>query len=397
MPASGPAALPPVYTPVAGQSLDAAGHIDDLHENDRLELRALWTKLGLGSSSPARGKSPVGDGTGSIWDATARKNRLVNGNFLVSQRATLGTTDNSYILDRWRLLLEAASAAAAAQEASDLPTDGSKRGCRLTVGSGEDNKFGIFQVLEFADCADLRGKSVSVQAKLKATAGITDVRMAVLEFTGTADSVSGDPISAWNAAATNPTLAANWAYLGTPANLSPTTSWATYRVEGLTVGASANNLAVLIWCDDETTTVTTDILRITDVQLEEGAVCTNVERRRYAEELYDCQWWLVVIGFNSTTARAGVGLCSANNAGEAIFPLPREMRTVPAATYAAAAKYQVYNGGSLTVLNSISTNSPTRTMHSILWGVATTPYAAAQAVMVLGVDSASIITLSAEL
>jgi hypothetical protein len=261
-------------------------------EGDNLiidDLAAAESKLGLGATVPARGKGLVGSADGSAWDVVARRNRLVNGDMRVNQRVTMPTTDNSYCLDRWRLLLGAANAATVAQETADVPSDGSKRGCRLTVGSGNNNKFGIFQVLEFLDVADLRGKSVSLQAKIKATAGITDVRMAILEWTGTADAVSGDPISAWNAAGTNPTLSAGWAYLGTPANVSPTTSWATYRVEGVAIGASANNLAVFVWCDDTGTTTTTDILRITDVQLEEGAVCTDVERRPFVQELTWCE------------------------------------------------------------------------------------------------------------
>ena len=218
-----------------------------------------------------------------------RKNRVINGDMRVRQRTTLGTTDDTYTLDRWNLLLEASSAAAASQETSDVPTDGSKYALKLTVGSGEDNKFGVVTFLEFRDVADLRGKTVSLQVKLKATAAITDVRMAVLEWTSTADSVTSDVVGTWGSAGTNPTLASNWAYLGTPANLSPTTSWATYRVEGLTVGASANNLAVFIWCEDETTTVTTDSLLITDVQLEEGPTCSGFDRRPFNLEWLLCR------------------------------------------------------------------------------------------------------------
>lgn len=261
---------------------------------------ATQKKLGTGSvTAPARGQALIAMGTAdgdtnqqSTWDTIGRKNLLLNGSFRVQQLGTLGTTDNSHILDGWRLLLEAATAAAAAQETSDVPTDGAKYGCRLTVGSGEDNKFGIVQAIAAIDCTHLRGKQVSLQAKLKATTAITDVRMAVIEFTGTADTgVAGvDLISSWGSAGTNPTLAASFAYLGTPANLSPTTSWATYYAEGLTVGASANNLLVMIWCEDETTTVTTDVLRITDVQLEEGAVCTSVERQPFSDELNWAQY-----------------------------------------------------------------------------------------------------------
>lgn len=338
-----PTSAPAATTWTGAEYADVVDHADDLHNKDRGEIRALALKLGTGSSTPARDKALVASGSGtSVFDTHQRRNRLFNGSGKVWQRGTSPTpTDNQYGPDRWRLLLEAASAAAIAKETSDLPTDGPSSGFRLTVGSGEDNKFGIFQVLEHDDVRDLRGKSVSLQAKIKATAAITDVRMAVLEWTSTADSVSGDPISAWNSAATAPTLATNWAYLGTPLNLSPTTSWATYRVEGLTVGASANNLAVMIWCEDESTTVTTDILRITDVQLEEGAVCTAVERRSMTEELALCQryYWKT---FPQATAPAqntgsSVGALNVvfgtNNElaiNKVVFPVV--MRTTPTVT-----------------------------------------------------------------
>lgn len=329
-----PTSLPAATTWTGTETAADVDHADDLHNKDRGEIRALGTKLGTGSSTPARGKALVASGSGtSTWDTLGRKNVLINGSFRVWQRGTSPTvTDNNYGPDRWRLLLEAASAAAIAQETSDVPTSGGKTACKLTVGSGEDNKFGIWQVLEGIDVKHLRGQTVSLQAKLKATAAITDVRMAVVEFTGTEDSVSGDPISSWGSAGTNPTLAASYAYLGTPANLSPTTSWATYRVEGLTVGASANNLAVMIWCEDESTTVTTDILRITDVQLEEGAVCTEIERRPYVQELALCQRYYDRLQFSSTTIVAFLAF-SGDTAGRGYFTWAIQKRVAPTVTF----------------------------------------------------------------
>lgn len=260
------------------------------HANANDILEALEAKVGIGSYTPARNKALIGGSSGSIWDATARKNRLINGCMRVNQRVTMPTADDSYCLDRWVLLLEAANAATVAQETSDVPTDGSKRALKLTVGSANNNKFGIVSILEFLDCADLRGKTVSLQLKMKSTAGITNVRAAVIEWTSTADVVTSDVVGTWGAENTNPTLATNWAYCSgyTPISLAATTSWATYRIEGVSVGASTNNLAVFIWVDDETTTQTTDVLRITDVQLEGGAVCTDVERRPFAQELALC-------------------------------------------------------------------------------------------------------------
>lgn len=344
MPASGPNALPPAYTANSTETLQSANH-PTLHENLSLEDRALWTKLGYGSAStPVRAKGLVGKGADgdSIWDTLARRNKVINGAMRVKQRSTLGSTDNSYTLDRWRVLMESANACVVTQETSNVPSYGSKRAAKLTVGSANNNKFGLFTPLEFLDVADLRGKLVSLQASLEATAGISDVRMAVLEFTGTADAVSGDPISSWNAAGTNPTLAANWAYLGTPVNLSVGTSDAIKYVEGLTVGASMNNLAVFIWSDDKTTTTTTDFMIVTDVQLEEGAVCTSFDRVPLALDEIECWRWLYVYSSEA------IGLAYSNTilATDNTTQPPVPMRAAPTIS---GASFSVNSGSAGTV------------------------------------------------
>mgnify|MGYP000449784277 CR=1 FL=1 len=96
-----------------------------------------------------------------------RKNRVINGDMRVCQRTTLGSSDDTFTLDRWTVLMEAANGCVVTQETSDVPTDGSKYAAKLTVGSGEDNKFGLATYLEFRDIADLRGKTISLQARLE--------------------------------------------------------------------------------------------------------------------------------------------------------------------------------------------------------------------------------------
>ncbi len=253
-----------------------------------------------------------------------RKNRVINGDMRVKQRVTLGTTDDTYTLDRWNLLIEDTAAWAVTQETSDVPTDGSKYALKLTA-DGTDDKGGIATYLEYRDVADMRGGPASLQCKLKASnARIGDVRMAVLEWTGTADSLTSDVVSSWGSAGTNPTLASNWAYLGTPANLSVTTSWATYRVEGLTVGASANNLAVFVWVDDESND-NGDYLLVTDVQLEPAPTCSGFERRPMAIETILCQRYL-----NTSLRGPCVDYTASIAAVEIGFAVP--MRTAPTVT-----------------------------------------------------------------
>jgi hypothetical protein len=65
MPASGPTALPPTYTvQTPALTLSAAGH-DQQHEDNRAEDRAIWTKMGLGASTPTANTVLRGTGAGT--------------------------------------------------------------------------------------------------------------------------------------------------------------------------------------------------------------------------------------------------------------------------------------------------------------------------------------------
>lgn len=193
------------------------------------------------------------------------RNIVRNGSFKMNTRVTMPSTDNGFGVDGWRLLLEAANAAALTRDSTNTPP-GAQYAMVLTVGAGNNNKFGLCQLIPSFDSIEHRGMAISVVVPLMATAGLTNgtgkIRIGIAEFTGTADAVSGDPISSWGAEGTNPTLAASWAWRNTPAAIAVGTTWAEYVVENVSIGATANNLALVIWCDEKSTTQTTDILRI---------------------------------------------------------------------------------------------------------------------------------------
>jgi len=214
------------------------------------------------------------------------RNRIINGTFSIDQRnagSSTTTADNAYWADRWRYLGEAsASLTARGTGMSRPPHNG------VLTFTGTTDKGGIWQVIEGINCKDLRSKAVVLSAYLQVSnARLGNIKMGIAEFTGTEDSVSGDPISSWGADGTTPTLAANWAFINTPANLSVTTSAVKYSVTA-TVGASANNLAVFIWNDDKSYSAS-DALSFAEVQLEIGSVATSFERRPLGIELVLCQ------------------------------------------------------------------------------------------------------------
>jgi len=220
------------------------------------------------------------------------KNRLINGDFSVAQRGTSfvsGANNNdTYNLDRWYVLSDGNDAVDITQDTTTVPTN-QLTAIALDVETA-NKKFGIAQIIEQVNCVGLIGNTVtlSFKAKVSSTTKLDNVKCAIVAWSGTANTVTSDIISAWGAEGTNPTLIANATYENTPANLGVTTSYATYSVSAAVDTASTKNIIVFIW-SDVTDTTAGDFLYITDVQLEVGSVATPFERRPYGTELALCQ------------------------------------------------------------------------------------------------------------
>jgi hypothetical protein len=218
----------------------------------------------------------------------------VNGSFGIAQRGTSFTStsslnnDDTYNLDRWFVLSDGNDVVDITQETSTVPTN------ELTAIALDvetiNKKFGIAQIIEQVNCIGAIGNTVtlSFQAKVSATTKLDNVKCAIVAWSGTADTVTSDIISAWGAEGTNPTLIANATYENTPVNLNLTTSYATYSVSAAVDTASTKNIIVFIWSDVTDTTLG-DFLYITNVQLEVGSTATPFERRMFGQELLLCQ------------------------------------------------------------------------------------------------------------
>jgi hypothetical protein len=226
------------------------------------------------------------------------RNHIINGAMMVAQRGTSfvsgANNDDTYNLDRWTLLSDGNDIVDVTQ-ATDAPTGG-LNSIGLDVET-VNKKFGIIQFIEQKNCIGLIGNTVtlSFKARVSSLTKLDNVKCAIIAWDGTADAVTSDVVSAWGVEGTNPTLVANWTYENTPANLSVTTSWATYSVSAAVDTASTKNIAVFIWSDVTDTTLG-DFLYITDVQLEQGSVATPFERRPYGAELVLCQRYRQKLG-----------------------------------------------------------------------------------------------------
>jgi len=253
------------------------------------------TNAAGGNTATINGTTPTGPSLQGF------RNRLFNGSYAVAQRGTTfasgSNNDDTYNLDRWYVLSDGNDAVDITQNTAAAPPE--QKFCIALDVETANKKFGVAQIIENINCADLQGQTVtlSFQAKVSATTKLDNVKCAIVAWSGTADSVTSDIISAWGAEGTNPTLIANATYENTPANLNVTTSWATYTVSAPIDTASTNNVIVFIW-SDVTDTTAGDFLYLAGVQLEAGAVATPFERRPYGTELALCQRYYEIAQFH---------------------------------------------------------------------------------------------------
>ena len=270
-------------------------------------------------------------GTAAITSGlTGFRNRIINGEFGVAQRGTSfvsgANNDDSYNLDRWYVLSDGNDAVDITQETSTVPTN-QLTAIALDVETA-NKKFGIAQIIEQKNCIGLIGGNVtlSFKAKVSSTTKLDNVKAAVVAWSGTADTVTSDIISAWGAEGTDPTLIANATFENTPANLSVTTSYATYTLTANVDTASTKNLIVFIW-SDVTDTTAGDFLYITDVQLEAGSTATDFERRPIGTELALCQRY-----YQKYTDPFVSGVAQSGSAGRGGMNLVCIMRASPTTT-----------------------------------------------------------------
>ena len=319
-------------------------------------------------------------------------NRIINGGFQLAQRGTSFTSgdnnDDTYNLDRWYVLSDGNDIVDITQTTT-VPTNAAKNSIGLDVET-VNTKFGIAQIIENVNCVDAIGGAVtlSFQAKVSATTQLDNVKCAIVAWSGTADTVTSDIISAWGVEGTNPTLIANATYENSPANLNVTTSFATYNVTATVDTASTTNIILFIWSDVTTTTLG-DFLFITNVQLEKGSAASSFDYRSIGTELALCQRY-----FQTYTQPALRGTCNGTSSAARLgMNLPVVMRAAPTASLGTLVGY---DGSVTNNLSSISTSYLSTTAAEFDITFASSTFTTGRPCSIIQNGSASM-TLSAEL
>ena len=304
----------------------------------------------------------------TIIDPTRERNLLLNSSFQVAQRgagphtnAAASATnavnnDDAYILDQWVFLADGADTCDISKDTTDLPSAAGAGACIALDVETANRKFGIIQFLENENTIPLRGQKLSLSFYAKVTGtSISNIRAAVLAWDGTANTITSDVVSAWNASGSNPTLVGNWTAENTASNLSVSSSWTLFEIEDISFDTSgANNLAVFIWTDD-TDATTGDILRITCVKLEIGSVCTPYVPQNYQTELTRCQRYFY--GFRALSANRhpiAVGVNDSATDAYVHMKYPTPMLKFANVSFSAAADFELLDKNGFTALTVIT-------------------------------------------
>lgn len=239
---------------------------------------------------------PTANGASTLgWTANVNDNLLINGDMSVWQRdVTFNSSSNfknsnlEYTADAWMLLSDTNNVISITKDTTlfSNPTFSGQNAMRWTIVN-TGHKAGHVQFMEANDYYQIAGQTVSFSFAAKGT-NIANLRVAVLTWTGAANILNDNIISAWGAVGVNPTFAADWNVNANSGNFALGSSMTRFKLENISLNTpSGNNLAVFFWMDD-TAAIVGATATITDLKLEVGTSCTRFCPMSYDSNIKKC-------------------------------------------------------------------------------------------------------------
>ena len=274
----------------------------------------------------------------TIPSSSFKRNRLINGNMQVWQRATSYALTNSYVYgsaDRWETDMGSTAAATASQSTSVPTTVGQLFQYSLkvqrTAASTSTGNIVVAQAIETVNSYDLAGSSatLSFYARCGTNYSPTSSALYALVFfgQGTDQSITNMRNNAW----TGQTNAGGTATL--------TTSWQRFTFT-VSVPAGTTQMGMQVYASPTGTAGADDSFFITGVQLEVGSAATPYERQIYSDQLAQCQRYYAQS--NPLVAASALYLYaspfilawnfSGTNGNSTGMPFPVSMRAAPTVT-----------------------------------------------------------------
>lgn len=236
------------------------------------------------------------NGVGNYPDATkfnanfnylevlARRNRIINGNFLINQRQVTSVADDVYHLDRWYSLHESGNVTIAQVDGES----GSIKNIKLTQPDASPKRIGIAQALEKNNIYDLYGSVATLTGRVRCSLS-QPIRFAVVAV-GADDTLNSDIVGNWlSSTFTESNFFASGAYPKAVGSITPSANtWTNFSLTVPDMGTWTNHV-VFLWT--EGTLIQNGTLEFARIALRQGAEAVHSEtfNRSFAEELLLCQ------------------------------------------------------------------------------------------------------------
>lgn len=197
-----------------------------------------WVEVGAGGSS-------------SIAKNYARNPEFLHFNIFPDPTTEKTFQDGQLAFDDWYVLTSGgATNISVVQSAYSVSGAYTKYAVGLRQSDATARRFGIIQKIPSGVAQALRGKNLVFSFRGRdPNSVIPNLRAGVVEWTGTIDTMPVDVVSSWGS---TPTLVAGAAFLNTPGDLAITNAALPVKFDiPVTVGATANELALFIWTEAE--------------------------------------------------------------------------------------------------------------------------------------------------
>lgn len=187
--------------------------------------------------------------------------------------------DDAYGPDMWNILASA-NAVAISKSTNSIP--GTRASFLLTKVTGA-GQYGMCQFLPVNISNSLSGKRMTFSLYCRTISSeVSQIKIAILGWTSTADTVTSDVVSSW---AASPTYAANWNELGA-ATLDLTNVFQQVAVSA-TISSTHNNIGLFVFATNSESV--NDRICITGIQFHGGQQDQPYQSIAHSMELRKCQ------------------------------------------------------------------------------------------------------------
>lgn len=385
---------------VLGQRLRAAsddgtmimeGEVTD-YTGDQLTLNVDYTE---GAGTHAVWNIGVAGARGSDGLQSSR-NLLINGQFRFNERAAASVADDAYGFDRWNQLSQTANVTVSQLSNAE---NGQVTSLRITQPNATAQRVGTSQIIESATCRYLRGDDAHFKARIRCSQSQA-IRYAILEWTGTADTVTSDVVNDWTSGSftTGNFFNSTSLTLVATGSVTPAANTWTDLEGGAAVSGSMNNLIAMVWT--EGTLAQNETLDIGLAQLEQGDAASVFEYRPVGMEYDLCRRFYQRYPFASNEILGTTQSYTTAAAFGRLFSLTSPLRSKSGGTLAvsAAGDFTGSNGsGATTAFATFTLGHAGGGINLVNSAVASTPFTVGQANVIRSNNANAYIEISQEL